>query len=133
MFQLCPYISHNDNTICFPLLSCSRTCTHHATLEANQTQPSPDRPLGLEFPTNQMALVLQPHDARAYYERADQSGTSIGNDTFDEWLRICWRKQECGACLGTRDARCSWCPAVCLPTRPLSLCILRSLKSKSCF
>lgn len=40
---------------------------------------------------------------------------SGGNDTFDEWLKICWRKQECGSCLGTRGVVCSWCPAVCFP------------------
>ncbi|KAH6709387.1 hypothetical protein BKA61DRAFT_490453 [Leptodontidium sp. MPI-SDFR-AT-0119] len=42
---------------------------------------------------------------------------SGGNDTFDEWLKICWRKQECGSCLGTRGVVCSWCPAsgTCIP------------------
>ncbi|KAJ5032429.1 uncharacterized protein L3040_009034 [Drepanopeziza brunnea f. sp. 'multigermtubi'] len=48
---------------------------------------------------------------------SDRYGDDGGNDTYGEWLRICWRQQGCGGCLERVDAPCSWCPAsgTCIP------------------
>ncbi|KUJ22763.1 uncharacterized protein LY89DRAFT_310089 [Mollisia scopiformis] len=50
-----------------------------------------------------------------------REGEANQTDTYDDMLRICWGKQECWSCLGTKseegDVGCSWCPSsqTCIP------------------
>lgn len=41
----------------------------------------------------------------------------IGNETFDDLLRLCWPRQECSSCL--KHSPCSWCPtsSTCVPNK----------------
>ncbi|CAL3962224.1 unnamed protein product [Diplocarpon coronariae] len=53
-----------------------------------------------------------------FQHRAFQSCAHNSSDTpYNEWLKLCWTQQECGECLGTRSAPCSWCPSsgACIP------------------
>lgn len=64
-------------------------------------------------------FVVDGQDEEIFDDSRNMRGEEFENGnktTYEDMLKICWGKQECWSCLGTKSdgghVGCSWCPSV---------------------